>query len=126
MQVPFKKHVFSRRKLLSANVDTSAEKQSETTIPIHSVCPRDPSAYVMPLRPMEVAGNKPDRPTSVNVTDKETEKDNFVKDKPFSFAICAKIVYGDAETELAIEWFEYYRYVSVSWAIGPVKQNYLA
>ena len=36
---------------------------------------------------------------------------NLPKEKPFSFAVCGKIIYGHADVELTIEWMEYYRLV---------------
>ena len=93
---------------------SASRSEISTVTPTQSVCPRDSSAYIIPLRPMEVTGNKQTIPISDLVTDdldKETTKQNSAVDNKFSFAICAKLMFGDAEAELAVEWFEYNRYV---------------
>ena len=98
----------------SGTKQLASRSEISTVTPTQSVCPRDPSAYIIPLRPMEVTGNKQTIPISDLVTDdldKEATKQNSAVDGKFSFAICAKLMYGDAEAELAIEWFEYHRYV---------------
>ena len=101
----------------SGTKQLASRSEISTVTPTQSVCPRDPSAYIIPLRPMEVNGNKQTIPISDLVTDdldKEATKQNSAVDGKFSFAICAKLMYGDAEAELAIEWFEYHRYVLIA------------
>ena len=100
------------------------------------VCPTDHNSYVMPLEAIdeETVNNIPDATDGSHLLEEKENvaiKDPVIKDsktpvkqvpvghdgsapsprgeKNFSFAVCAKIIYGHADVELTIEWMEYYR-----------------
>ena len=126
---------------VSDNSDTPVKQMVNISVPqaeskpvikpySNIICPTDPNAYVMPFEAIDATGD--DTITdATGETDLPGEKENgtnkspvketpmgkgaFVKaaqgEKNFSFAVCAKIIYGNADVELTIEWMEYYRCV---------------
>lgn len=53
-----------------------------------------------------------------------TNENNFVtphyplkQTKTFSFAVCGKIIYGDVNIALTLEWMEYYKYMGVNMVV---------
>ena len=108
------------RKLLNVNSTGKTINQgndlnmTEISNPAKTICPTKSSAYVFPLEPIRLPDTEPATPTigPIDTDDSLREEANkSIKEKKFSFAICAKIIYGNAEVELVIEWMEYYRYV---------------
>ena len=109
----------------------TAESQPVIKSYSNIVCPTHPNFYVMPLEAIDVetANNIPGATDGAHLLE---EKENIANKDPviidsktpvkqvlkgngppgennFSFAVCAKIIYGHADVELTIEWMEYYR-----------------
>ena len=109
----------------------TAESQPVIKSYSNIVCPTHPNSYVMPLEAIDVetANNIPDATDGAHLLEEKeniANKDPVIKDSKtpvkqvpkgngspgennFSFAVCAKIIYGHADVELTIEWMEYYR-----------------
>lgn len=94
---------------------TNANNNKATVIktPLRVICPTEHNSYVLPLQAIEVPGEKIVSVKEENVTrrDNSTTPTSTVSkgDQNFSFAICAKLIYGAPDLELTIEWLEYYR-----------------
>ena len=115
---------------------TVPKAESQPVIKAYSniVCPTHPNSYVIPFEAINVEtvtnilnaldeSHKPEEKENVAykdplIKDSKIPVKQFLKgngppaEKNFSFAICAKIIYGQADVELIIEWMEYYRLVT--------------
>lgn len=105
------------------NVSTKQTKGNNNKVPViktplRVICPTEHNSYVLPLQAIELPGEKIVSTREENVTRKDniTAPTSTVSkgQQNFSFAICAKLIYGDPDLELTIEWLEYYRHLGVS------------
>ena len=130
------KDKFSKSDTAVKQIVPKADSQPVIQSYSNIVCPTDPNSYVMPLEAIDVetVNNIPNAIEGSHILEEKenvANKHPVIKDskppvkqapvghggsvpsprgeKNFSFAVCAKIIYGHADVELTIEWMEYYR-----------------
>ena len=102
--------------ITSVSVKQANANNNKVTViktPLRVICPTEHNSYVLPLQAIELPVEKIVSTKEENVT----RKDNLTApirteskgNQNFSFAICAKLIYGEPDLELTIEWLEYYR-----------------